>query len=51
MNLILSKGVFFVKYMKKITALLVALVLILGFSGCGRLQIEKELLSFNGEMV
>lgn len=39
------------KHMKKITALLVALVLVLGFSGCGRLQIEKELLSFNGEMV
>ncbi len=39
------------KQIKRAVALIIAFVLVLGFSGCGRLQIEKELLSFDGEMV
>ena len=37
--------------MKKITAVVLALVLALGLSGCGRLQIAKELATINGNMV
>ncbi len=39
------------KQMKKITAVVLALVLALGLSGCGRLQIAKELATINGNMV
>lgn len=39
------------KQMKKITAVVLALVLALGMSGCGRLQIAKELATINGNMV
>ncbi len=39
------------KQMKKITAAVLALALALGMSGCGRLQISKELATVNGNMV
>lgn len=39
------------KQMKKITAAVLALVVALGMSGCGRLQIAKELATVNGNMV
>lgn len=39
------------KQMRKITAAVLALVVALGMSGCGRLQISKELATVNGNMV
>lgn len=45
------KECFVVKQMTKITAVVLALAVALGVSGCGRLQISKELAMVNGNMV
>ena len=50
-NFSLFKGVFTMKLMKKMIVALLCLVLVLGVSGCGKLNISREIAKVEGRII